>query len=439
MQNTNICYSVSEFIQACNHLLKSCYPKITVQGEISNLIQAKSGHSYFSLKDAQGSIRCACFKQRQTALISPITNGQQVIVRAQTGIYQARGDFQLIVESIKPAGEGALKKQFEILKIQLEQAGLFDQARKQPLPPYPRNIGIVTSSTGAAVQDIISTLNRRCPHVTVTIYPCLVQGNEAKDSICQAINQAQHHNIADLLILARGGGSLEDLWAFNEACVAHAIANCTLPIISGVGHEIDTTIADYVADKRAATPTAAAELACPDKELIVQTVEKKQLQLKQAMQQLLQQKIQQVKITTQQLQHPQNKIQHTMQTLDQYSLQLQHNIQTKLTQEQHQYLNLQQRLNHANPTKQNYIRYQQLNSIMQKLINQINQQIEQKKQLLNKECITLDNRSPSKILTSGYTITMHEGKILRSCKQAKAGDSLAIKCHDGDLYATINK
>ena len=258
--------TVTQLNRATSQLLDNHFLSIFVEGEISNFSAPSSGHLYFSLKDANAQVRCAMFKSQQRRLSFTPSNGKQVVIKARVSLYEPRGDFQLIVEHIEEAGDGALRRAFEALKIKLTAEGLFDTAHKNALPLLPQAIGIITSPTGAAIRDIITVLRRRFTAIPVIIYPVSVQGNNAKHEIVKAISLANERNECDVLILGRGGGSLEDLWAFNEEIVARAIFSSTIPIISAVGHETDITIADFVADHRAATPSAAAEHASPDQQ-----------------------------------------------------------------------------------------------------------------------------------------------------------------------------
>ncbi|TAJ22915.1 MAG: exodeoxyribonuclease VII large subunit, partial [Rugosibacter sp.] len=253
--------SISELNRLTRQTLEQVFPLLWVTGEISNLIRATSGHVYFTLKDNAAQARCVMFRTRAQIIPWRLENGQQVEARALVSLYEPRGDFQLNIETMRRAGLGRLFEEFSRLKQQLEMEGLFAAERKKSLPRLPNRIGIISSPQAAALQDVLSTLNRRAPHLAIVLYPTLVQGEMAAKGIAQAIISAGHRNECDLLLLVRGGGSIEDLWAFNEEIVAYAIARSTLPIISGVGHETDTTIADFVADLRAPTPTAAAELA----------------------------------------------------------------------------------------------------------------------------------------------------------------------------------
>ncbi len=386
------CFSVTQLLTECDRLLKQCFQQVTVEGEVSNLMHARSGHWYFSLKDTHGNARCACFKQHAQRLPITLTEGMAVVVTAQVAIYQARGDFQLIISNIRLQGDGALKQRFEALKAQLEVEGLFNPDRKKSLPTYPQTLGVVTSSSGAALQDIIATLKRRAPQIRVIVYPCFVQGEMAKDSICQALRLAEQHDQADVLILARGGGSLEDLWPFNEEKVARCLANCSLPIISGVGHEVDTTLVDFIADQRAPTPTAAAEVACLDQQTLIQQISHQRLKLRQSIRQTFSTLRRQLDLHKQALKHPKHTIQQHMQTLD-------------LT--------------------------------MNQLQNAMRQRIAQKRLALTQPVAALDALNPSKLLQSGLAMVQKDGQILNSAKQLHAGDLITVQFYDGSVIAGV--
>lgn len=261
MQDPAVVVSISELNRLARQSLEREFPLLWVAGEISNLTRAASGHIYFSLKDEAAQARCVMFRSRAQSIPWRLENGQQVEARALVSLYEPRGDFQLNIEALRRAGQGRLFEAFARLKARLEAEGLFDSARKQPLPRFPRRVGIISSPRAAALHDVLVAVKRRAPHLTVILYPTLVQGDSAAENIAEAIATAGRRNECDLLLIVRGGGSIEDLWAFNEEVVARAIVASQLPIISGVGHETDTTIADYVSDLRAPTPTAAAEIA----------------------------------------------------------------------------------------------------------------------------------------------------------------------------------
>ena len=265
MTNQQTILTVSQLNRHVRTYLEYEMGEVCVAGEISNLSKPASGHFYFTLKDATAQVRCVFFRNRHVGAASRgLQNGQQVVARGKLSLYEARGDYQLIVEQLDEAGQGDLYRQFELLKVKLAALGLFDAARKKPLPRIPDCIGVITSSTGAALHDILTTLGRRFPLIPVIVYPSDVQGKQAAPQLINALQRANRERRCDVLVLARGGGSIEDLWAFNDEYLAHAIANSSIPVVSGVGHETDVTIADFVADLRAATPTAAAEAVVPD-------------------------------------------------------------------------------------------------------------------------------------------------------------------------------
>ena len=342
-------YSVSELNNAVRNLLEGNFEHIIVAGEISNFVCPASGHWYFSLKDSKAQIRCAMFRgaNRKTGFLPK--EGLQVQVRTKVSLYAPRGDYQLIVEFMEEVGDGALRRAFEKLKQNLAKEGLFAEKHKQSLPEFPHTIGVVTSSTGAALRDIIKVLRRRCPLTPIIVYPSLVQGEQAASNIADMIKTANLRNECDVLIVGRGGGSAEDLWAFNEEIVARAIFSSKLPIVSAVGHEIDITIADFVADCRAATPSAAAELVSPNllewKEL-VNTLNQR---LRRELLQNLQQKQQTLLWLRKRLRHPGQKLQEQAQQLDYLWQTLSKTLHNYLTHKQQQLNHLGRSLNAISP------------------------------------------------------------------------------------------
>jgi exodeoxyribonuclease VII large subunit len=301
-------YSVSQLNQEIRDFLENQVMPLWITGEVSNFACPSSGHWYFTLKDAQASIRCALFKPKSRGLTVLPENGAQVLLHGRVSLYTPRGDYQFIADYLEAAGDGLLQKKFNLLKEKLLQEGLFEAAHKKPIPKFPSTIGVVTSPTGAAIHDILHVLKRRFPMINIIIYPTAVQGAAAANEITQAILIANQQQLCDVLIVGRGGGSLEDLWPFNEEIVARAIFNSELPVVSAVGHEVDTTIADFVADLRAPTPSAAAELLSPDQVELSYTLEKTYGRLKN----LLNQTAQNI---TQKLDHFEQKILRAMQTL----------------------------------------------------------------------------------------------------------------------------
>lgn len=271
-ENSASIYTVSQFNQAIRSFLEENIAPLWINGEISNFACPSSGHWYFTLKDATASVRCAFFKPRARGIKFTPENGMHVLLHARASLYEARGEYQLIVDDMEPVGDGLLQKKFEQLKEKLFREGLFDETQKKPLPIFPKTLGVITSPTGAAIHDILHVLQKRFPLLNIILYPTSVQGIQAAGEIVQAIQIANLRNECDVLILGRGGGSLEDLWSFNEEKVAQAIYNSHIPIISAVGHEVDFTISDFVADARAPTPSAAAAMATPDQTQLSQTL-----------------------------------------------------------------------------------------------------------------------------------------------------------------------
>ncbi len=316
-EEKNRVYSVRELNFSVKQLLENGLPLLWVRGEISNFVCAASGHWYFSLKDEQAQARCVMFRHKSQYLDWQPKSGMQVEVLALATLYEARGEFQLTLEQMRPAGLGALFEAFERLKRKLESEGLFDAARKRPLPFLPMQIGIVTSPQAAALRDVMTTLARRMPGIPIVLYPTPVQGEGAAQKIAQAIRLANERAECDVLLVCRGGGSIEDLWAFNEDVVARAIAASRIPLVSGVGHETDFTIADFVADQRAATPTAAAQLIVPERQELLQ-------RLRQTAQRLARSRQRQFERVMQQLDLLQRRLVHPAQRLQQQALHLDH-------------------------------------------------------------------------------------------------------------------
>lgn len=342
-------YSVSELNRQVKACLEQGLGMVSVQGEISNLTKPSSGHWYFSLKDPHAQVRCVFFRHKHLRMHAQIENGAQVLVRGCLSLYEARGDYQLIIDTLNEAGLGDLHQQFEQLKQKLFAAGLFDARRKKSIPRFPRHIGVITSPTGAAIRDIMITLKRRYPLAGVHVYPSDVQGKAAAPQLAAAVQLANQAAMCEVLILARGGGSLEDLWAFNDEALAYVIAESRIPIVTGIGHEIDVTIADLVADLRAATPTAAAEMVTPVQDEIWMSIQALILRMQQAMQQILQQQYVRYTHQRQRLASPRQMIATYWQTLDHREYQLQQIIVHMLQIRRHTLHNIQGRLHAVSP------------------------------------------------------------------------------------------
>lgn len=341
--------SVTQLNKAAQLLLEKNFSLVWVEGEISNLAKPTSGHIYFSLKDPTAQIRCAMFRFKRSNLGFEPQNGLLVHVQAKVSLYPDRGDYQLIVEAMKPAGDGHLRLLYEQLLKKLSVEGLFQEKWKKPIPAYPRHIGVVTSPTGAAIRDILSVLKRRFPSIPITIFPTKVQGSEAAPEIVKAIQLATTYQKTDVLILARGGGSIEDLWPFNEELVARAIFASPIPIISGVGHEIDFTIADLVADMRAPTPSAAAELVSPNRDELLQRLRLIETRLHQKIVNILEYYAQKIDWLQKRLRHPREIIQSLVQRLSHLESRLALAMQQLLKNKQFKFLSLTRALDTLSP------------------------------------------------------------------------------------------
>jgi len=390
-------FTVSELNQLTRDLLESHFSRIWVEGEISNFVCPSSGHWYFSLKDKSAQVRCAMFRGHNNRTNFKPENGMHVILFARPGLYEGRGDFQLIVEKIEEVGFGRLQRAFEELKQKLAKEGLFDQANKKPLPKFPKKIGVVTSPTGAAIRDILSVLKRRFPLPPIIVYPSLVQGDAAAKQIAATIKIANQRKECDVLIVARGGGSIEDLWSFNEEIVARAIFVSQIPIISGIGHEIDSTIADFVADHRAPTPSAAAEFVSPNKQEILQQLQK----------------------TKQRLHYSINKF-----------CEYQHVVLKNLTNQIKQF----------HPIQQLQDKTQQLDLIEQKLIAAQYKLLETKQTKFQLLFQALNTISPLATLQRGYAIvTNKQNTVVRNTSEVKVGEKLNTKLATGKLQCTVEQ
>lgn len=438
-QNKNI-YSVSSLNRAAKSLLETGLGVIWLSGEISNLTIAVSGHWYFTLKDHSAQVRCAMFKGNNRRSGFTPQHGQQVLVRAKLSLYEARGDYQLIVESMAPEGDGLLKQQFEALKCQLAAEGLFAQERKKALPEIIKRIGIITSSTGAALHDILSVLKRRDPRLQVIIYPSLVQGAGSAESVAAQIQLANARQECDLLIVGRGGGSLEDLWCFNEPAVAYAIYNSQLPVISAVGHEIDVTISDFVADIRAATPSAAAELVSQNKTFVATQLQTQLNRLKSAMSGYLQLTSHKHSLLKEQLlkQDPKHKLQQQSLQLDELSLRLSHAMQQMLGSSSQKQQQLQNKLAQFSPEQSIHLQLQKQTQLKTRLQNAMLSKLQQSERNLQSKISELNSVSPLATLARGYAIVKDEkGKVITDTGDVATGDKINVRLDKGEINAQV--
>lgn len=434
-------YSVSRLVRETRAVLEGSFPLLWVEGEISNLARPASGHLYFSLKDEVAQVRCAMFRMKRQRLRFQPTNGQQVLIRARVSLYEARGEFQLIAEHMEPAGEGALRLAFEQLKEKLAAEGLFDAANKKPLPLLPKQIGLITSPSGAAIRDLLSVLGRRFPAIPIVVYPVPVQGDEAPEKIVRMLQVANLRQECDLLILSRGGGSLEDLQAFNDERVARMIHASEIPVMSGIGHEIDFTIADFVADLRAPTPSAAAEHATPD-----------QFEWRRRLQRLLRQLGTHVNQRIGNAHHQLDKLeqrllrQHPRQRLTQRTLRLEEISQRLLQAQQHRQMrlgsrlqSLQMRLEHQSPASRMESLQIKLTNLQARLQRCMGERVRQRQTRLAQLSRDLHNLSPLNTLQRGYAIaTRHaDGQVLRTATQITAGEQAEIRLSQGGLLCKV--
>ncbi|WPL17609.1 Exodeoxyribonuclease 7 large subunit [Thiorhodovibrio winogradskyi] len=431
-------WSVSRLNRELSAVLQGSFPLLWVRGEVSNLARPASGHLYFSLKDQAAQMRCVMFRnKRLLAAVTP-ANGQQLLVRARLGFYEPRGECQLIIEHAEPAGEGALRMALEALKRRLAAEGLFDEAGKRALPAFPCQIGLITSASGAALHDLLTVLGRRWPLTPLLIYPAQVQGEGAAASLIAALERAKARADCDLLILARGGGSFEDLMAFNDEGLVRAIRACTIPVLTGIGHEVDFSLADLAADRRAATPSAAAECATPAQ----QAVRERLLALERRLVAKTQAQLQHMRrrLTNSErhlrLLHPRNRLQQQAQRLDQLEQRLRAMLERDLERRRQRLQRLRQRLALATPARAIAGAGNRLERLRSRLRTAGQGLIEHKRQRLQAASAALNARSPLATLGRGYALVSGcEGQLIRSRHQIQAGDCLSIRLLDGTVTA----
>jgi exodeoxyribonuclease VII large subunit len=432
--------SVSELNRQVKRMLEVSYAHTWVTGEISGLSRPRSGHWYFNLKDDKAQIRCAMFKGFNQRLKFTPKEGDLILVQAKVSLYEGRGDYQLIIESMEPAGLGQLQAAFDALKLKLSLEGLFESSHKKAIPTMPAKIAVITSQSGAVIHDIISVTQRRFPALEVILLPVSVQGDNAASEVAHAIAYANQQNVANAIIVGRGGGSLEDLWAFNEEVVARAIYASQLPIISAVGHEVDFTIADLVADYRAPTPSAAAEKITPDQFELMQKVDQFQRQLEFIM-------AQRILRLSEKITHQQQRLKHPGDALAEKKIRA-----TELTQRLQQSLDYQLRLKHQQFETQKQLfkqlkpqqllaQYsQQITLLSQRLINSQKKELERQQHRLSLLANTLNTASPLATLSRGYAIIKStDQKVRTRCADIKAGDKISASLKDGVIHCTVDQ
>ena len=412
--------------------------QIRVQGELSSFSRPPSGHWYFTLKDDKAQVRCAMFRNRNQHVRFNPKEGDQVVLTAKVSLYEGRGDFQLIGELMAPDGEGQLLQAFEQLKARLQHAGLFAPEHKKAIPLPPKHLGVITSATGAAVHDILAVLKRRFPSLPVTIYPAQVQGNTAAKELISALNLAQAHGVADLLIIGRGGGSLEDLWCFNDEALARAIFACDIPIISAVGHEVDFTIADWVADVRAPTPSAAAELISPDQDALRMQLDQHHQRIVRLMNQQLMQRRVTLRNLAQRLRHPGERIRTQRLQITQAQQRLNRALQGQIKQQRQRLTLAKQRLQAQSPLRRLQQQRQQLMQLEQQLIQRYKRLHEQRMHALRLQVTRLNAVNPLTVLERGYAIVQTEqGEVVTHSAQLKTGQHLTTQLAHGRVTSKV--
>ncbi|TOG46698.1 exodeoxyribonuclease VII large subunit [Vibrio parahaemolyticus] len=438
--NQNI-FTVSRLNAEVRLLLENEMGIVWLVGEISNFSAPVSGHWYLTLKDSRAQVKCAMFRGNNRRVTFKPANGNQVLVKARLSLYEPRGDYQLIIESMQPEGDGRLQQEFEELKMKLAAEGLFAQTNKLPLPEHPKRVGIITSKTGAALYDILDVLKRRDPSLPVVIYPTMVQGDDAAIQIAQAIGRANSRNECDVLIVGRGGGSLEDLWCFNNEILARTIAASQIPIISAVGHEVDMTIADFVADVRAPTPSAAAELVSRDNSHKDQSLVAKQHKLASAMRYYLAQQKQQSAQLLHRLerQHPSYQLQRQSQQLDELDMRLRRAMQRFIDTRQQAVERKHHRLQLNSPIKHLAQQKSRLERVEHKLMDAMDRKLLTMRHQLAIATEKLDTVSPLATLKRGYSITQtDQGKVVTSADDVKTGDLLVTRLANGEIHSTVS-
>ncbi|EGM71359.1 exodeoxyribonuclease VII large subunit [Shewanella sp. HN-41] len=438
----NNVYTVSRLNGEVRQILEGQLGKIWLNGEISNFSSPSSGHWYLTLKDHYSQIRCAMFKGRNQSVSFKPINGQQVLVKGAISVYEPRGDYQLLIESMLPAGDGLLAQQFDALKMKLAAEGLFAADTKRPLPKNIQRIGVITSPTGAAIRDVLHVLARRDPSIEVIIYPTQVQGETADRNICQAINIANQRLEVDVLLLTRGGGSLEDLWCFNSEALAHTIYNSALPIISAVGHEIDTTISDYVADIRAPTPSAGAELLSQDSENKAQRLAAVLSCLQQSARHYQLKQERRLTVLDHRLQRldPKRTLQQFEQRFDEMQLRLESALSSRLHLCSRRQQLLASRLEQQSPKHKLALEETRLNYLASRLQDALTDKLSQSEQRIKHAAHQLETVSPLATLSRGYSITTDaSGIVVTSAAQVRIGDAITTQLPHERLVSIITQ
>lgn len=432
-------YTVSELTDLIRELLEQKYPSVWIQGEISNLRPAPSGHLYFTLKDDAAQIRCVMFRLQSRFLKFRIHDGLQVTAWGRLSVYGARGEYQLILDTIEPLGLGGLMLAFEQLKEKLAAEGLFDSDRKKPIPPFPKTVGLVTSARGAAVRDMIRVLRRRLPSINILVSPATVQGDRAPDEITAAIDRLCNAGNVDVMIVGRGGGSIEDLWAFNDERVVRSVAYCPIPIVSAVGHETDVTLTDFAADLRASTPSAAAELVVPDRRDLHQNVTHLAVRLKNAVRTSLNRKAGVVEELLKRLYDPRRQIQEKSIALDDLSGRMIRAMQRKMEDLRAQTDALSGRLRPARLMRQIRDRKDDCATFFSRLVRTIGISLKDRRNSVENLAARLDGLSPLAVMARGYSVTVRPEtrSVISDSRAVEIGEPVLIKLHRGQLHCRV--
>ena len=430
--------SVSELNALAKALLEDHLAGLWIAGEVSNLTRAASGHYYFSLKDSRAQVRCAMFKGAAMRLAQPLKEGDHIEVSGKISIYEARGEFQITVNEVRLKGLGQLYEAYERLKAQLQAEGAFSAERKKPLPARPQCIGIVTSLAAAALRDVVTTLNRRAPEIPVIVYPTPVQGTGSEFQIAQAIKTASLRAECDVLIVCRGGGSIEDLWAFNEEPVVRAIEACAIPVVSGVGHETDFTLADFVADVRAPTPTGAAELVSPNRQESLHRLTQAQGRLKTVLEQRYFDASQKLDWLARQIRHPCQKLDEQRASISKLAQMLSYSMTQNLRAHTARFERQTQTLKHCRPDVSVYT--QNIDRFQTALSHSFRQLLIHRRQSLTAQAALLEAVSPQHILERGFSVVKNtRGQVIRNAELLKQGQKLHITFADGETDVRVTK
>jgi exodeoxyribonuclease VII large subunit len=432
-------YTVSELTQQIRDLLEREFPSVWIQGEISNLRSAPSGHVYFTLKDDTAQIRCVMFKLQRRFLKFRLEDGLHVIAWGRISVYSLRGEYQLILDTMEPVGLGSLMLAFEQLRERLIAEGLFDEGKKKPIPSFPKRIGLVTSSRGAAVRDMIRISRRRFPGTHILLSPATVQGDRAPEEIVAAIDRLCSAGDVDVIIIGRGGGSIEDLWAFNDEKVVRAVAGCPLPIVSAVGHETDVTLTDFAADLRASTPSAAAEMVVPDKEDLLESVLHLSARMKTCMRNFLERRVSILNELLRRLYDPRRQIQERRMRLDELTIRLSLTIRRKLETESREIVALATRLRPEYLIREIDAGRNQCSTLFADLLRTIRNTLKECRGSVENIAAKLDSLSPLSVLARGYSVTLRPqtGIVITDAAQVRTGEELQVRLHRGELTCQV--